>query len=188
MPSPYNAFRCRTTAALTSSTTITSISIEDVGGFGWTAFAGQWVQLINRRTGVFDHVQLSANLNEGDTTMSVSSYTLAQSFPIGSIVECYPTINMREWVTIPLVGDGLDFVNVTSTWRMPPVETIQYVVYLELLTITRNGFECQYNASPSSEYEYNLDITDRTKIIFGTDFVAGEIVRIKYKQPTIIST
>jgi len=178
--------RCETTAPLTISTTITSAAIQDVNGLGWTAFAGQWVKLINRVTGVFDFVQLSANLAEGATTMSISSYQLQQSFPTGSIVECYPVTDMRTWGSIPVVGAGLNFVNVTGTWRMPPVEAIQYTVYLELLEVSRNGLPCRYAATPTSEREYTLDASDRTKVIFGTDFVDGEEVAIKYRQPTVL--
>lgn len=186
IPSPYNYFRCRTTAIMTSGTTITSIAIEPISSLGWTAYAGQWIQLVNRRTGGFDLVQLTADMAPDDTSISVNSYTLTNTFPAHSIVECYPTLNIRKWTTIPVVGAGLNFVNVDSSWRMPPVETIQYIVYLELLEVFRNGLPCRYAATPTEEREYKLDATDRTKVIFGTDFVSGEEVSIRYIQPTIL--
>ena len=186
LPSPYNYFRCRTTAIMTASTTITSIAIEDVGGLGWEAFAGHWVQIVNRRTGAFEFVQLTADMEQGDTTISVASYQLQNTFPAHSIIECYPVLNMRKWSSIPVVGAGLDYVNVTGTWRMPPVEAVQYTVYMDLLEVYRNGLPCRYASSPASEREYTLDPTDRTKVIFGTVFVDGEEVSIRYLQPAVL--
>ena len=178
-----------TTAALTAATTITSVAIEEVDGLAGTSHAGNWMRIINRRNGRYEYFQLTAQLLGSATTMSVASYTLDYDYPIGSIIEAFPTIGMRYYNTRQIAVAGLNYVNVEFGWRMPPVEgdAAHESVYMELLTVFRDGIMCKHDTTPTTSREYKIDPTDRTKLIFGTDFVGGEEVYIRFYQPTPIT-
>lgn len=185
IPSPFNYFKAKTTGVLTAGSTYTSVEIVQSSG-GWTAFAGQWVQLVNRRTGEFDFVQLVEDMVPADTMITFDSKVMVKTMAVGSIVEIFPIINFRWWCTIPVAGEGLSFVDMPSGWRPPPVETVQYIVYMELLQITRNGYEMQYNSSPSEEFHYKLNTDNRLRVELGTPLLDGEIIRIRLWQPAVL--
>lgn len=186
-PSADNYFRAKTTAALSALTAYTTISISQSNG-GWDALPGQWVRIVNRRTGVFEFVQLAAEMTNTDTSISIASYTTQNSYPIGSTIELFPTIGMRDWVGFPVVGEGVTFIDMDEDWRPPNAEAIDLIIYAEMLEITKNGFEMSYAATPTEEFHYRLDATTRTRIHFAAAYPlsAGEIVRVKCRQPAIL--
>lgn len=187
IPSGHNYFLAKTTQIRTAGTPYTSVTISQSSG-GYTAYAGQWVKLISRRTGRYDFVQLTADVAPSDTSITFESRTLTYTMEVGAIVEIYPTIGMRWWATIPVVGAGLSYVDMTTGWRPPPVETVQYTVYMERLIITRNSLELQYNSSPTEDWHYKLNASNRLRIELGTPLEAGEIVRVKLWQPAVLET
>lgn len=185
-PSPYNYFRAKTsTTNLMSGTAYTSIAITQMLG-GYTAKAGQWVQLVNRVSGKFDHVQLKADLGPADTSISIVQRTLVQSFPIGSIVELFPVLNMRWWPEIMVAAGGLNYVDLPATWRPPPVEAIDTLTYMEIMDVVKDGFQCTFEETPTQEFHYGLDAAIRTRIIFSGLLEASSIIRVKLFQPAVL--
>ena len=188
IPSGHNYFLATTSQARTAGTPYTSVNITQANG-GYTAYAGTWVKLVSRRTGKYDYVQLTADLAPSDTSITFESRTLTNSFEVGSIVEVFPTLGMRWWGTIPVVGAGLSYVDMPTGWRPPPVETVQYTVYMERLRIVRNsGLELQYNSSPSLDYHYKLNASNRLRIELGEPLAAGEIIKVWLLQPAVLET
>lgn len=185
IPSPFNYFKAKTTGLLEAGTTYTSIGILQASG-GWNAYAGQWVQLVNRRTGEFDFVQLTADIEPSDTEINFVSKVMVKTMAVDSIVELYPMINFRWWRNIPTATEGLSYVDMPAGWRPPPAQAVDYTVYMELLGITRNGYEMQYNATPTEELHYRLKSDNRLRIELGTPLLAGEIIRVKLWQPAVL--
>lgn len=189
MPSPYNYFRCKLTAALTQGTPYTTASIATVTG-GWTANAGEFVQIIDRRTGKFDFVQLTAAITPASTSMSFVSRTILHSFSVGSIIELYPTLNMR-WhcnYPIPTVVGATYFFILPSDWRMPNASCTDSITYLKNLEIVSNGFRLRWEAgtgTPSSIGKYRIDSSNRLKIWLFEEMVEGEN-EVKYWQPAVL--
>lgn len=195
MPSGYNYFRAVTTQARSAGSTYTTLTItqatpvNNVGG-GWNAFAGEWVQLVNRRTGQFDFVQLTADLEDDDTSITFKSRKFAYDMPIGSIVECYPVLNMVWKTAIPVSSGGFNYVDVDSDWPMPPVECDTPVTYMRLLRVRKNRLPCGWvsGESPAELHEYAIHGTTRTRIIFNETLEAGSVVEVEYLQPIIYET
>lgn len=184
IPSPYNYFRAKTTSALTAGTPYTTVNISQSLG-GYTAKAGHWVQLINRRTGKFDHVQLTADLDPSDTAITFDARTLVQSFPIGSAVELFPRLNMKWWCEIPVVGAPVDYVDLPADYRLPPAETVDPLVWMEYVRVTKGPFECEFNATPSEEWQYKRHATLQ-RIHFSGVLSVGDRVRVWVYQPAVL--
>lgn len=180
-----NFFFAVTTSALTSGTPYTTVNIAQSNG-GFTAYAGTWVRLVNQTTGRADYVQLTIDLAPSDTSITFKSRTIITGFPIGSGVEVFPVIGMRWWAEIPVSSAGINFVDLPATWRPPPVEAVQLKVYMENMRVTKNSFECSFDATPTEEFEFKLHATTRTRIIFGTNLEAGEIIRVWVLQPAVL--
>ncbi len=189
IPSPYNYFRAVTTQARSAGSIYTTVNIAQSNG-GWTALAGEFVQLINRRTGKFDFVQLAANVIPADTSITFVSRTLSQSFDVGSIVEIFSQTNMRWHAHIPVTSGGFSFFNVPTEWRMPNVNCITPITYLKNLEVLLNsGFRLRWEAGtgePTYEYQFRIDSTDRTKFYVKSELEAGSIVDVKYWQPSVL--
>lgn len=187
LPSPFNYFRAITTQARTAGSTYTTVNIDQAGG-GWDATIGEWVQLINPRTGRFEHVQLTTALADDDSSITFKSREFAFDMQIGSIVELFSNTNMRWWAHIPVIGGAIGYVNVPSTWRMPPVEAVDHIFYFKNLEVIRNMTPLAWQAgnTPTNDYSYCIDSSDRTKITFLTPLAAGELIKIKYWQPAVL--
>lgn len=187
MPSGHNYFLAKTTSALVGGTPYTTVGISQSNG-GYTAYAGTWVKLVDRRTGKYDFVQLTADLAPSDTSITFASRTLVWSMSVGSIVEVFPTIGMRRWVTIPVPGTGLSYVDMPTGWRPPPVECIQNIVYGEYFDVYKNSAPCFYAGTPVSALQWKLNASNRLRMEFGEVLEEGDIVIIKYLQPAVLET
>jgi hypothetical protein len=188
IPSPYNYFRAKTTQARSAGSPYTTVNIDSAGG-GWEALKGEWVQLVNPRTGRFENVQLTVAMTTASTSITFKSRTFAYDMPIDSIVELYSHNNMRWWGHIPVIGvGGLTYVNVPGTWRMPPVEAVDLVFYLENLEVIRGVTPLAWasGSTPADDYQYCIDASDRTKISVLTPLSVGEVIKIKYRQPAVL--
>lgn len=193
IPSAYNQFRAKTTSAYNSGTPYTTIAISQAATLGWTAKAGHWVQLVNRRTGRTDFVQLKADMGPTDSSISIVTRTLVYSMAVGSLVEVFPSIGMKWWTDTPIPGAVLpppgepaNFVDLPDEWRPPPVECTDPLVYLEYMVVTKNGYECSYSDDPTEEFEYTLDPDERKRIRFANELDPADVIRCKLWQPAVL--
>lgn len=186
IPSPFEYFRAKTTDDYFAGNTVTSLAISQTGGLGYTAYAGTWVQLIDRKTGVYDHVQLSADMAATDVSISVTSWELQEDFSAGAIVEVFPVLNMRKHVHIPVAGAGLNYVDLPFNWRFPK-DAVQKVVWEEYVEAFVDNSLAVWDSSPAGIAQYKIiqHPTENTwtRMQFGDTFTGGEIVRVKLIQP-----
>lgn len=188
MPSAYEYRKCKLNEAIVAAVgTTTDLDITMTSG-GWSAKAGQWVQLINRRTGEYDFLQLAANITAATTNMAIVPRVIQKNFNVGSIVEIDSSVNMK-WYGIELTGDGTNnYVTVPSTWRTPPLETVDRNVWFDLLQVSLNGMQARWEAVPSGPFDYNIvnDAT-RLKFYFANPLSIFDKVIIRLYQPRILS-
>lgn len=187
VPSAYEYRKCRTTSALTTGTPYTSVNVGMLAG-GWIAKAGQWVQLINRKTGVYDHVQLAADISLASTAITFPSYTIQKDFPIHSIVEVDPAVNMK-WHGIELFGDGVNnYVTVPSDWRLPPLAATDPTVWVDLMGVSINAMSARWEPTPVGPFDYNVvnDAT-RLKVYFADVLDTNTSVVVRVYQPRVLT-
>lgn len=186
IPHAYEYRMCRTTQARSFGTPYTSVTV-DMNSFGWNALAGQWVQLINRETGGYDFVQLTADLSDTDVSMTFRSRVLQVALPIYSIVEIDPQVNMAMY-GIKRNGDGINtYITVPSDWLLPPIQTVDEDLWVKLIDIRINGKECYWKASPVSPFEFRVDASFPLRIYFAEVLETTDVVTVRYQQPRILT-
>lgn len=182
MPSPHDFLSCKTNAALMAATPYTTVNVTMLNG-GTTAIAGQWVQIVHRRSGVYEFVQLTANVTAVDTSISFVSYTMVNSFPLESIVEFRPVTNLM-WHGKELFGDGVNtYVTVPATWRLPPALCVNPDVWIQLLSVEINGTMAQWHPTPVSDFDFEVDASNRLRIKFSYVLTVNDRVVVRALQP-----
>lgn len=183
IPSPHNYLECRLNAALTAATPYTTVNVSMLNG-GITGIAGQWVQLINRRSGVYEFVQLTANVAADATAITFKSHTMVNSYPTeATIVEINPVANML-WKAKELFGDGTNsYVTVPATWRLLPVECTDPDVWLQNLSVEINGTLAQWHPTPVSDFDFEVDASNRLRIKFSYVLTVNDRVVVRAFQP-----
>lgn len=187
LPSAYEYRRCKTTAALTAGTPYTSVACAMSSG-GWVAKAGQWVQLVNRRTGDYDFVQLAADITASSTSITFPSYVIQKNFAVGSSIELDSAVNMK-WYGIELTGDGSNnYVTVPSSWRLPPLLAVDANVWYDLMQVVINGQTARWVPTPVGPFDFNVvnDAT-RLKIYFANNLTIYDKVIVRVYQPRILA-
>lgn len=187
IPSGYNYFQCRTTSALSTGTPYTTVNVTMLNG-GWTIPVGHWVQIINRRTGAFNFVQLTAAVTGASTSITFKSYTTTSAFPVGSIIEAFPVLNMRTYCE-QYVGTGAAYIDLPVNWRNIPVECTDPEVWDEYYDIHVNLLKGTWAASPADDAEYNIGndgSSVRRRLNFSRVMTPSDLIYVKYKQPTIL--
>lgn len=184
IPSAYDYFQCQTSAAMTSGTPYTTIGVTMSNG-GWTAKAGQWVQFVNRRTGVYDFVQLTADVADDDTAITFKSWTIQENFPAGSIVEVNPMVNMM-WHGDEGFGDGTNnYITWDTSWRFPPQSTTTDPgVWLQHVIVEINGMPGKWvSGTPSAPFEYKMNASTGYRMEFADVLTSADRVTVRLWQP-----
>lgn len=182
IPSAYDYFQCQTSAAMTSGTPYTTIGVTMSNG-GWTAKAGQWVQFVNRRTGVYDFVQLTADVADDATSITFKSWTIQENFPAGSIVEVNPMVNMMTHAK-DFVGDGTNnYITLPSDWRPLPLEATDARVWEQHFDVYFNGSRCWRSDTISAPFHYDLNSSNRLRMEFLDVLTPADKIIVKYFQP-----
>lgn len=185
-PSAYEYRRCKTTSALDAASTYTTVAIEAITG-GWVGKAGQWVQLIDRRSGEYELVQLTADLAADDVSMSFKSITMSVDIGVDSIVELDPQVNMK-WEGRAIFGDGVNaYVDMPTNWKPPPVECTDDHVWVSLLEVVCNGMRMFWDATPTGPLEFNLHSTNRYRILLDWIPTSNDRFDVKLFQPRILA-
>jgi hypothetical protein len=187
MPSPHEYRRCKLNEAIVAAIgTTTDFDVDMING-GWAAKAGQWVQLINRRTGDYDFCQLAADITASTTNIQIVPRIIQKNFNVGSIVEIDSSVNMK-WYGIELTGIGTNFVTVPSSWRLPPLQAIDPNVWYDLLQISVNGMQARWQSTPVGPFDYNVvnDAT-RLKIYFANNLSTNDKVIVRLYQPRVLA-
>ena len=184
IPSAYDIFSTKTTASYESGLPYVSIAIDQL--IAREAIAGQWVQLINRRTGETDQVQLAAPWTLGATSIAITSHVMNGNFPIGSAVEIAPEINMR-WHPHLATGDGVNtYIDCPTNWRLPIPSTSDARIYREVFDVYINGVNANFSETPIPEYEYDVHESIRYRVLFGRVMTPNDNVLFKWKGPRFL--
>lgn len=182
IPSAYDYFQCKLSAALSAGTPYTTASVTMQNG-GLEAKAGQWVQIINRRTGKYDFVQLTVDLENDATTITFKSRVIQHAMAVDSIVEIDPQVNMA-WYGVRVGANGIDnYITVPSDWLLPPIQTVDNYTWTKLIDVRVNGKECYWKAVPTNQFEFKLDVSFPLRIYFGEVIEALDVVTVRYLQP-----
>lgn len=170
IPSAYDYFQARTNAALLTATPYTTVAIVQSNG-GWEGKAGQWVQIVNRRTGQYDLLQLTADLAPTDIAITFKEKTFSNEYLLNSIIELDPQVNMKQWSKI-LYGDGTnDYIDLPDTWMLPPIETVDPDVWLQLISMKINKMEATWDSALPHDLTYDI-----------IDNASSARVRIKFER------
>ena len=181
-PADYDYSECQTSSALSASTPYTTVNVEMLNG-GVIGTAGQWVKIINRRTGAYEFLQLAANVDVIDTSITFVSYTTISAFPIGSVIEINPTSHMM-WHAKELFGDGTnDYVTLPSDWRTLPAACVNPDVWLQLMIVEINSTPARWTTSQVDDFDYGLNVSDRLKLETANILTVNDRVTVKYFQP-----
>lgn len=187
LPSPYDYKKCKLNTALTGGTPYTTFNVTMMDG-GVDAVAGEWVQIINRRTGERDFVQLTANVADTDTSITFKLWTMANSHPVGSIIDFRPCTNM-QWKSRTLYGDGTnDYIDIPTTpevlW-LPPVECVDENVWASMVQVIINGIVAAWVPSPAGDTEYDVNASSRIRLEFSRIMTPFDRVVVRVNHPQI---
>lgn len=184
-PSAYEYRFCKTIETLTALTSGNAVDVEMLNG-GFTAKAGQWIQIVNRRTGDYLPLRLVANVASNATILYFVPLTFPTTLDIGSAIEIDPSVNMK-WYGKAIYGDGVNnYIDMPTTWLPPPSQCTDPDVWISLIRIFCNGTRMFWAATPSGPLEFDLHTTNRYRIELDWVPTVNDRFDVELFQPRIL--
>ena len=180
----YDTLSAKLTTARDLGLPYTTLPINQM--VGRTAISGQWIQLIDRRTGDVEQVQLAAAMAAVDSSLTITSRVFQKAMPVGASIEVAPRINMM-WHTFVGVGDGVHaYINCPLDWLLPVKSTANALIYEEVCDIRHNGMTPLYAATPTNDFEYSVHSSLRYRFTFSRVQTSSDKFRIKWWGPRVL--